>query len=137
MAKPPPDWMVRLNVAFLRRGLAVGSQHLLSVRGRKSGIVRTTPVSLVTLDGTRYVVAAFAEADWVKNVRAAGAGSLSRGRNQEAVGLVELPDRERGPVLRAFLTQVRGGVRFFDSADPEAIVASAGRYPVFRVDAGQ
>ncbi|MEA2631414.1 MAG: hypothetical protein QOE66_1633 [Chloroflexota bacterium] len=137
MAKPPPDWMVRLNVTFLRRGLAVGSQHLLSVPGRKSGVVRTTPVSLVTLDGTRYVVAAFAEADWVKNVREAGAGSLSRGRNQEAVRLVELPKSERGPVLRAFLTQVRGGVRFFDSADPEAVVASAGRYPVFRVDAGQ
>jgi len=135
MAKPPPSWMVRLNVAFLRRGLAVGSQHLLSVRGRKSGVIRTTPVSLVTVDGTRYLVAAFADADWVKNVRAAGAGSLSRGRDQEAVGLVELSEDERGPVLRAFLAQVRGGVRFFDSADPDAVVASAGRYPVFRVDA--
>ena len=135
MAKPPPSWMVRLNVAFLRRGLAVGSQHLLSVRGCKSGAIRTTPVSLVTLDGDRYVVAAFADADWVKNVRAAGAGSLSRGRDQEAVGLVELSEDERGPVLRAFLAQVRGGVRFFDSADPDAVVASAGRYPVFRVDA--
>ena len=135
MAKPPPSWMIRLNVAFLRRGLAVGSQHLLSVRGRKSGVIRTTPVSLVTVDGTRYLVAAFADADWVKNVRAAGAGSLSRGRDQETVGLVELPDSQRGPVLRAFLAQVRGGVRFFDSADPDAVVASAGRYPVFRVDA--
>jgi deazaflavin-dependent oxidoreductase (nitroreductase family) len=135
MAKPPPEWMVRLNVAFLRRGLSVGSQHLLSVRGRKSGVERVTPVSLVTVEGNRYIVAAFAQADWVKNVRAAGAGSLSRGRNREAVGLIELPERERGPVLRAFLTQVRGGVRFFDSADPEVLVASAGRYPVFRVDA--
>jgi deazaflavin-dependent oxidoreductase (nitroreductase family) len=129
--------MVRLNVAFLRRGLSVGSQHLLSVRGRKSGVMRTTPVSLVTLEGHRYIVAAFAQADWVKNVRAAGTGSLSRGRSQEAVGLVELPESERGPVLRAFLAQVRGGVRFFDSADPEAVVASATRYPVFRVDSGQ
>ena len=135
MAKPPPDWMVRLNVAFLRRGLAVGSQHLLSVPGRTSGVVRTTPVSLVTLDGIRYVVAAFAEADWVKNVRAAGGGSLSRGRVREMVALVELPETERGPILRAFLDQVRGGVRFFDSADPDTVVASAGRYPVFRVEA--
>jgi deazaflavin-dependent oxidoreductase (nitroreductase family) len=137
MAKPPPDWMVRLNVALLRRGLSVGSQHLLSVRGRKSGVERATPVSLVTVEGIRYIVAAFAEADWVKNVRAAGAGSLGRGHDQEAVRLVELAERERGPVLRAFLTQVRGGVRFFDSADPETVVASAGRYPVFRVDAGR
>ena len=129
--------MVRLNVAFLRRGLKVGSQHLLSVRGRKSGVERVTPVSLVTVEGDRYIVAAFAEADWVKNVRAAGAGSLSRGRDREAVRLVELPELERGPVLRAFLAQVRGGVRFFDSADPETVVASMGRYPVFRVDQRQ
>jgi deazaflavin-dependent oxidoreductase (nitroreductase family) len=135
MAEPPPDWMVRLNVVFLRRGVKVGSQHLLSVPGRKSGIVRATPVSLVTVDATRYLVAAFAGADWVQNVRAAGGGSLSRGRDQEAVGHVELPEPERGPILRAFLAQVRGGVRFFDSADPDTVVASAGRYPVFRVDA--
>jgi len=128
--------MVRLNVAFLRRGLAVGSQYLLSVPGRRTGVIRTTPVSLVTLDGTRYVVAAFAEADWVKNVRAAGMGSLGRGRDREAIRLVELPESERGPVLRAFFAQVRGGVRFFDADDPEAVVAAAGRYPVFRVEAG-
>lgn len=134
MVKPPPNWMVRLNVALLRRGLAVGSQYLLSVPGRRSGVTRTTPVSLVTLDGTRYVVAAFAEADRVKNVRAAGSGSLSRGRDHEAVRLVELPERERSPVLRASPAQVRGGVRFFDADDPEAVVASAGRYPVFRVE---
>src|SRR5438067_6999721 len=50
-AKPPPMWMVRLNVAMLRRGLRIGSQRLLSVRGRKSGEVRSTPVSIATIDG--------------------------------------------------------------------------------------
>ena len=134
MANPPPDWMVRLNVALLRRGLKVGSQALLRVPGRRTGIERSTPVSLVTLAGTRYVVAAFSEADWVKNARAAAAGSLGRGRHMEAVRLVELEEAERGPILRAFLQQVRGGRRFFDSPDPEAVVASAARYPVFRVE---
>jgi deazaflavin-dependent oxidoreductase (nitroreductase family) len=129
--------MTRLNVALLRRGLKVGSQHLLSVRGRRSGAERVTPVSLVTVEGNRYIVAAFAEADWVKNARAAGAGSLSRGREREAVRLIELPEADRGQVLRAFLRQVRGGVRFFDSANPDEVVASAARYPVFRVDPTQ
>jgi deazaflavin-dependent oxidoreductase (nitroreductase family) len=133
MAKPPPNWMVRLNVALLRRGLKVGSQHLLSVPGRRSGVQRSTPVSIVTLANSRYIVAAFAEADWVKNARAAGAGSIARGKQVEAVRLVELPASERDPVLRAFLEQVPGGVRFFDSPDPEAVAASAGRYPVFRL----
>ncbi len=57
--------MVRLNVAFLRRGLKMGSEQLLSVAGRKSGQIRSTPVSIATVEGERYIVAAFAEADWV------------------------------------------------------------------------
>jgi deazaflavin-dependent oxidoreductase (nitroreductase family) len=136
MASPPPGWMVRLNVAILRRGLKVGSQHLLTVRGRNSGAPRSTPVSIVTVDGERYIVSAFAEADWVKNVRAAGAGDLSRGRRTETVRLVELAEPEREPILRAFLQQVPGGVRFFESSDPDAVAASASRYPVFRVEDG-
>ena len=133
VVKPPPSWMVRLNVAMLRRGLRIGSQHLLSVRGRQSGQVRSTPVSIATVDGERYIVAAFADAAWVGNVRAAGSASLARGGRVEAVHLTELPTEDRGPILRAFLQQVRGGVRFFGSSDADSIVAAAARYPVFRV----
>jgi deazaflavin-dependent oxidoreductase (nitroreductase family) len=122
-----------MNVAVLRRGLKVGSQYLLTVPGRKSGAPRSTPISVVALDGERYIVSAFSEADWVKNVRVAGEGSLSRGRQIEVVKLAELPEPEREPVLRAFLQQVPGGVRFFESPEPDSVVASASRYPVFRV----
>jgi hypothetical protein len=96
--------------------------------------VRSTPISIASIAGSRYIVAAFADAAWVLNVRAAGAGTLGRGRNVEQVRLVELPIEERGPVLRGFLQQVRGGVRFFGSADPDVVVAAADRYPVFRLD---
>ena len=61
--------------------------------------------------------------------------SCDHGEAAKAIGLVELPESERGPVLHAFFAQVRGGVRFFDADDPEAVVAAAGRYPVFRVEA--
>jgi deazaflavin-dependent oxidoreductase (nitroreductase family) len=132
--KPPPMWIVRLNVAMLRRGLRIGSQYLLSVRGRKSGEMRRTPISIATIEGSRYIVAAFSEAAWVKNVRAAGTGTIGRGRSLEQVRLVELPVEERGPVLRGFLRQVRGGARFFGSADPEVVVAAADHYPVFRLE---
>ena len=132
-AKPPPPWMVRLNVAMLRRGLRIGTQCLLSVPGRRSGLLRETPVSIATVNGTRYIVAAFANAEWVHNVRAAGAGRLQRGQVAETVQLDEIPLAERGPVLRAFLQQVRGGRRFFGRQTPDEIVASADRYPVFRV----
>jgi deazaflavin-dependent oxidoreductase (nitroreductase family) len=137
MAGPPPSWMIRMNVAVLRLGLRVGSQYLLTVPGRRSGAPRSTPISVVVLGDDRYLVSAFSEADWVKNVRAAGTGSLTRGRHTEAVRLVELPGAEREPVLRAFLRQVPGGVRFFESPEPDAVAASAARYPVFRVEAAE
>jgi len=132
--KPPPTWIVRLNGAMLRRGLKIGSQDLVSVRGRKSGEVRRTPISIATIDGGRYIVAAFPEAAWVQNVRASGSGTLGHGPTVERVRLVELPVEERAPVLRAFLQQVRGGVRFFGSSDPDVVVAGADCYPVFRLD---
>ncbi len=136
MANPPPGWMVRMNVAVLRLGLKVGSQYLLTVPGRMSGAPRSTPISIVVLDGERFIVSAFADADWVRNVRAAGGASLRRGTHTEEVRLVELPEPERDPILRTFLQQVPGGVRFFESPEPDAVVAAASRYPVFRVVSG-
>jgi len=133
--KPPPAWLVRLNTAMLRRGLRLGSQHLLTVPGRRSGEPRSTPISIATLQGERYIVAAFADAAWVANVRAAARGQLRRGGVTEAVELAEVATEDRGPVLRAFLQQVPGGVRFFGKQSPDEIVAGAARYPVFLVRA--
>jgi hypothetical protein len=69
----------------------------------------------------------------VKNVRAAGSATLTRGRATEVVRLDEIPVEERGPVLRAFLEQVRGGARYFGGQSPDQVVATAERYPVFRL----
>jgi len=126
---------VRLNVAMLRLGMRIGQQALLTVSGRRSGRPRSTPVSIATVDGHRYLVAAFANADWVQNVRAAGSGTLRRGRAAEPVRVTELSTEARGPILRAFLEQVRGGVRFFGTTQPDEVVADAARYPVFEIAA--
>ena len=92
-------------------------------------------MSIATVDDVRYIVAAFEDAAWVGNVRAAGAGSLTRAGRTEDILLSELPAAERGPIIRAFLDQVRGGVRFFGSQTADEIVTAADRYPVFRVSA--
>ena len=132
--KPPPTWMVRFNIAMLRRGLRIGSQYLLTVPGRRTEKPRSTPISIAMVDGQRYVVAAFGDAAWVGNVRAAGSGTLLRGSRTESVRLVELPTEQRGPMLRSFLEQVRGGRRFFGELTADEVVAAADRYPVFRID---
>ena len=137
-----PRWLRFANpviVALQRRGVVIGTMRLLSVPGRKSGELRTTPVSPLTTDGKRYVIAGLEGADWVKNVRRAGWGILARGREQERVNLVELPPRERGPVLREFPRKVPRGVQFFRQlygidGTPEEFEALASRCPVFRVE---
>jgi len=140
--KPNLPWWLkpanRLVMALNRMGLVVGTQHILSIPGRKTGKMRSTPVSLLTVDGRRYIVTGF-DTNWVKNARASGWGILSRGRKKERVVLVELPVEERPPILREFPRQVPGGVQYFERIlglpnDPEAFAAAASRCPVFRVD---
>ena len=141
-----PRWlkpMNRLIVALQRWGLAVGTMRVLSVPGRNSGQMQTTPVSPLVVDGRRYVVGGSAQADWVKNARAAGWGILARGRKEERVRLVELPLEERAPVLREFPRKVPGGIAFFRSmyelpkekeALPEAFATLTPRCAVFRLE---
>ena len=136
-----PPWLKPMNrviVALQRRGLAIGTMRLLSVPGRNSGKLRTTPVSPLTVDGKRYVVGGMEGADWVKNARVAGWGILARGREEERVALVELPVEERGAILRQFPRDVPHGVQFFKrlygvSGDPDEFAALAPRCPVFEV----
>jgi len=136
-----PWWLKPANQVIMilnRRGLVLGTQHILSIPGRKTGKLRSTPVSLLTVDGRRYIVTGF-ETQWVKNARAAGWGFLSRGRMKERVALVELPVEQRAPILREFPTQAPHGVQFFERLlslpnDPEAFAAAAPHCPVFRVE---
>ena len=137
-----PRWLELANpliVALQRRGVVIGTMRLLSVPGRKSGWLRTTPVSPLTVRGERYIIAGLEGADWVKNARVAGWGILARGRDRERVNLVELPLQERPPVLREFPRKVPQGVRFFRqlygiSGTPEEFEVLASRCPVFRVE---
>ncbi len=71
-----------------RLGLPVGPSALLSVRGRKSGKIHTIPISLVENSGTRFLVAAFGEVNWVRNLRVAGQAQLTRGHRTEAIGVI-------------------------------------------------
>lgn len=137
-----PPWLPAINraiVALQRVGFVVGSMHVLAVPGRQSGVPRSTPVSVLTVDGQRYIVAGMNDADWVLNARAAGRGMLQRGRTDEQVSLIELPAAERAAILREFPRQTPQGVPFFTrlygvTADPDDFAGLADRCPVFRVE---
>ena len=81
-----PRWLAVLNRAMIglgRLGVVAGPVRVLTVPGRTTGQPRTTPVTPVSVDGRRYVIAAVPQADWARNARAAGRGVLTRGRRSD------------------------------------------------------
>jgi deazaflavin-dependent oxidoreductase (nitroreductase family) len=138
-----PGWFTRKifnpTVAFLtRRGVSVLGSRVLAVRGRTSGEWRTTPVNLLEYEGTRYLVAPRGEAQWVRNLRVAGAGQLRVGKKVEDFRARELGDDEKVPMLRAYLKRWKLEVGVFfegvgpDSTDDE-LRTIAPRHPAFEV----
>src|SRR6267143_7189361 len=71
-------------------GIPLGPNALITVRGRKSGLDRTTPVALVEIDGKRWVIGTFGETNWVRNLRDAGEATISVGRRTQKVTATEL-----------------------------------------------
>jgi deazaflavin-dependent oxidoreductase (nitroreductase family) len=129
-------WVNPINRFLLKRGIGPPPQHLLTTIGRKSGILRTTPVAVLIFEGERYLVAGFSGSDWVKNARAVGRGQLQRGRNLESVALVEIPIEQRAAILQLFAQKVRGGQSFLTvpaNAPQSAFAEAAPQHPIFRL----
>ncbi len=124
---------------FHALGLPVGPMYLLKVRGRVSGREFTNPVAPVRVGGSQYILQAFPGSDWVKNVRAAGQGTLVRGRSARRVRLVEVPPGERAAIAREFPRQVPMGTSIFvkngvvADKSPASFERAAPGIPIFEV----
>jgi deazaflavin-dependent oxidoreductase (nitroreductase family) len=81
----------------------MGPNALLTVRGRKSGLSRTTPVAFVEVDGHRWVIATFGDVNWSRNLRAAGEATITIKRRTEHVKAVELSPEDRARFFREVL----------------------------------
>ena len=129
---------------LLRVGVPLGPNALLTVKGRKSGQPRTTPVALVEVHGRRWLVGAFGDVNWVRNLRAAGEGELAVGRRTDPVKAVELTTDETtaffAGVLGPYVHSLRFGAWLLGSVlgakdvleDP---AGAARRHPVFELHA--
>ncbi len=139
----PPRYLKPMNkvmMAVQKLGIPTGPAMVLTVPGRKSGQPRSTPMTPFKFDGSFYAVAGYPGADWAANARAAGTGTLSRGRRSRPVKIVELTAAQARPILRAYPVQVPVGVTFakrsgmvVDGTSDE-FEALAGRLAVFRFD---
>jgi deazaflavin-dependent oxidoreductase (nitroreductase family) len=132
-----PNRAVNAICALLTRlGWGKAYRHLLTVRGRKTGRRYSVPVDVMTVDGRRYLVAAYGEVSWVSNVRATGEASLSRRGRERHVRLRELDPRESIRVLRTYYQEVPVTRPYFDvtaDATDAEFEAEARRHPVFEI----
>jgi deazaflavin-dependent oxidoreductase (nitroreductase family) len=138
-----PDWFTRnvfnpMVAGLTRLGISVWGSRVLEVRGRKTGKPRRTPVNLLTLDGTRYLVAPRGHTQWVRNLREAGEGTLLLGRHREHFVGSEIPDEDKEPILRAYLRRWKWEVgQFFSGVNADSTTEELRRiapnHPIFRV----
>lgn len=99
--------------ALMRLGVPFGPNALLTVRGRKSGTPRTTPVAMVEIGGRNWVIGTFGQVNWVRNLRAAGEGVVGVGRHRERMLTTELSREETerffADVLGPYVRRLRLG----------------------------
>ena len=99
-----------LTRRLLSAGLPMGPNTLLTVRGRTSGVPRSAPVAILNVDGRRYVIGAYGDVQWVRNLRAAGEGTIREHGREVAVTARELEGAEAveffGVTLRGFVARL-------------------------------
>jgi deazaflavin-dependent oxidoreductase (nitroreductase family) len=119
-----------------RLGVGASYRWILTVPGRKTGELRSTPVDVMDLGGARWLVAGYGPANWVLNARAAGQVTLSRGRRRADYEVTEPSPSEAVPVLRKYMNEVRVTRAYFDvgpDAADSAIAAELPRHPTLRL----
>jgi len=112
-APAAPRWITMFTPIarrLLRAGVPLGFNGLITIRGRKTGVPRTTPIAIIHVAGRRWVWAPWGGSQWVGNLRAAGRATITVRRHQEEVRAIELDRGARvaffrdtlGPVARSF-----------------------------------
>lgn len=127
------NWVFR---TMTRLGLGTSYRQILTVPGRKTRRLHSTPVDMMEVGGDRWLVAGYGPVNWVRNARAAGEVTLSRGGRTEKYGIAEASPAEAIPVLRKYLTDVRVVRPYFDAtpdAPDEVIAGELARHPVLRL----
>jgi deazaflavin-dependent oxidoreductase (nitroreductase family) len=116
---------------------------VLTIPGRRTGRDHTVPVGVFDRDGRRYIVAAFGEVNWVLNLRAAGAATITQGRREGRYAAEQVQGEEAALVLRDCLAaylpsplagpMLRRRIAVDADAPLDVLAAEARRTPVFRL----
>ena len=119
-----------------RFGLGASYRYILTVKGRKTGRLHSTPVDVLEVGGDRWLVSAYGPTNWVANARAAREVTLSRGGRSQQFEVEEAAPTAAVPVLRSYITEIRVTRPYFDarpSSTDEEIAAELPKHSVFRL----
>jgi deazaflavin-dependent oxidoreductase (nitroreductase family) len=126
--------------SLLAAGVPMGFNGLITIRGRTSGLPRTTPVAIIAASGRRYVWAPWGEVHWVHNLRAAGRATITVRRRNEEVHATELDPTQRVAFFRDVLGPLAHGIplgvsfiRIVDGVDVRRPVEAAEGRAVFEL----
>jgi deazaflavin-dependent oxidoreductase (nitroreductase family) len=108
--------------ALLAARVPLGYNRLVTIRGRKTGLPRTTAIAVLEVSGRRWVWAPWGEVNWVRNLREAGRATIKQRSGQtEEVRATELDADERveyfRDVLAPFARSLPFGVTFIKLVD--------------------
>ena len=128
----------RVSAIAFAAGVMPKRVAALEIRGRRSGRIISFPVAIADFEGERYLVSMLgANANWVRNLKAAGSRAVLRHGRRESVHLEEVELTARAPILRRYL-QVAPGARPHLPVDRTAPLTEFARiaadYPVFRIE---
>lgn len=119
----------KLVTSLIRRGFPMGVKRapmaLLTVRGRKSGALRTTPVALARAADGWLLVAVYGVSDWSRNLEAAGQAEITQRGETTKVEARRLCPREAAPILRDSIADAPALIRRMTSRYFIATVDSA------------
>ena len=127
----------RVDASVAAAGIGPKRLVRLEVPGRRTGRRLAFPVVIAEYEGQRYLVAMLGkEANWVRNVRAAGGRAVLKHGRRENVVLEEIDPSARAPILRRYLEAAPGARAHFSidrHAPLEQFEQIAEQYPVFRI----
>lgn len=137
----------RVNTEMARKLLAADPEpipeggyglRVLETTGRHSGQTRQTPLGVLLLHGTRYLVSPDANRDWVRNLAATPACRLRAGDSTENVRALPIGGDEAVSVISAYLAAVQApwALAAFPvgpGASADEIAAHLGSLAVFRL----
>jgi deazaflavin-dependent oxidoreductase (nitroreductase family) len=93
-------------------GVPLGFNRLVTIRGRKSGLPRTTAVAVIEISGRRWVWAPWGDVNWVRNLRSAGRATITMRHGKEEVIATELEPTQPVWFFRDVLGPFARGIPF-------------------------